>query len=116
MSSKEFWNDNPDLFWAYRFSYYNREKNKQQQMNYNAWLQGAYIYEAVSVALNNAFNKQKASYAKLPYGIELESKTNEKKANDVVIKLKDRISQVQAIFNKNKQSSTAEEGDKTERR
>ena len=116
MSSKEFWNDNPDLFWAYRFSYYNREKNRQQQMNYKAWLQGAYIYEAVSVALNNAFNKQKVSYAKIPYGIGLETKNIEQKADDVVIKLKDRISQVQAIFNKNKQGSTAEEGNITERR
>ena len=115
MSSKEFWNDNPDLFWAYRFSYYNKQKNKQQEMNYNAWLQGAYIYEAVSVALNNAFNKQKVSYAKIPYCMGLKE-NKEKKADDVVIKLKDRISQVQAIFNKNKQSSTAEEGDKTERR
>ena len=62
MSVKEFWEDNPDLFWAYRFSYYTKLKNEQEIFNNNAWLQGAYFYEAISVALCNSFSKQKIEY------------------------------------------------------
>ena len=50
MSVKEFWEDNPDLFWAYRFSYYERLRINQEIFNNNAWLQGAYVQDAVSVA------------------------------------------------------------------
>ena len=53
MSVKEFWEDDPNLFWAYRFSYYNKMTDKQEIFNYNAWLQGAYIYEAVQGLLTN---------------------------------------------------------------
>ena len=59
MSVKEFWEDDPDLFWAYRFSYFERLKNEQEMFNQNAWLQGGYICEAVQVAINNCFNKKK---------------------------------------------------------
>jgi len=43
MSVKEFWEDSPDLFWAYRFSFFERIKSMQEINNYNSWLQGAYI-------------------------------------------------------------------------
>lgn len=38
MSVKEFWEDDPDLFWAYRFSYYIKQKEEQEKFNSNAWL------------------------------------------------------------------------------
>ena len=59
MSVREFWEEEPNLFWAYRFSFYNKKKQEQEISNFQAWLQGAYIYEAVSVALNNGFSKTK---------------------------------------------------------
>ena len=64
MSVKEFWEDSPDLFWAYRFSYFEKIKLTQEINNYNSWLQGAYTCEAVQVAINNCFNKQKIEYSK----------------------------------------------------
>ena len=101
MSVKEFWEDNPDLFWAYRFSYYNDIKLKQEIFNYNAWLQGAYFYEAVSVVLNNAFSKHKLEYPKQPYVLENKESTNkENKQKHIemqVADIKARISQVNAI-------------------
>ena len=30
MSVKEFWEDDPDLFWAYRFSYFEKIKTEQE--------------------------------------------------------------------------------------
>lgn len=70
MSSKEFWEDDPQLYWSYRTFYY---KNMQQQAeiyNYEGWLYGNYTHIAVSVALNNAFSKKKIKYPEKPFGTE----------------------------------------------
>lgn len=98
MSVKEFWEDNPDLFWAYRFSYYTKLKNEQEIFNNNAWLQGAYFYEAISVALCNSFSKQKIEYSKKPYDFNKKEETKEEQSNALVEKLKGRISQVQTLL------------------
>ena len=101
MSVKEFWEDNPDLFWAYRFSYFNKLKVEQEIFNNNAWLQGAYFHEAVSVALCNAFSKSKVEYSKQPYGLN-KTETKEQQSNALVAKLKGRVSQVQSILKNDK--------------
>lgn len=100
MSVKEFWEDNPDLFWAYRFSYYTRLKTEQEIFNNNAHLQGAYFFDAISVALCNAFSKTKVEYPKQPYGFERAEMTEEKKKQQIemnVADIKARIAQVNAI-------------------
>ena len=97
MSVKEFWEDDPDLFWAYRFSYIQRKKQEQELANSNMWLQGAYIYEAVSVALSNAFSKTKSTYAKEPYSLN-EKESKEKQLINLQSRLKNRVSQVQKVF------------------
>lgn len=97
MSVKEFWEDDPDLFWAYRFSYIDRMKFENEDKNQTAWLQGAYIYEAVSIALSNAFSKQKLSYSKLPYGFKSEEIDREKMLEMQVAEVKARIKQVNKI-------------------
>lgn len=95
MSVKEFWEGDPELFWAYRFSYIQNLKQKQEVANTNMWLQGAYIYEAVSVALSNAFSKTKSTYAKEPYDLY---STKEDRANKLQMQLKNRVMQVQKVF------------------
>lgn len=97
MSVKEFWEDDPDLFWAYRFSYIQKSKKEQEIMNTKAWLQGAYIYEAVSVALSNAFSKTKSTYSKEPYSLTKE-KSREKELTNLQSRLRNRVAQVQQIF------------------
>ncbi|MBS7020359.1 MAG: hypothetical protein KH135_00595, partial [Firmicutes bacterium] len=67
MSVKEFWEDDPDLFWAYRFSYFERLRAEQEMFNHNAWLQGLYFHEAISISLNNAFSDKKLQYTNKPY-------------------------------------------------
>ena len=107
MSVKEFWEENPDLFWAYRFSYLSKMKFENENLNFQAWLQGAYVNEAVSVALNNAFNKNKIEYSKVPYALEKREETAEEKKRRTEIEvanLKARIAQV------NKIRRTANEG------
>lgn len=69
MPIREFWEEDPNLFWAYRFSYYKKKMQEREIDNQKAWLQGAYIFEAVSVAINNAFSKSKLSYRDTPYDL-----------------------------------------------
>lgn len=106
MSVKEFWEDNPDLFWAYRFSYITKMKNEQEMFNYNAWLQGLYFYDALTASLNNAFSKTKVSYTKEPYAPKKETPKQEQQ-NALVGQLMARVKQVQAIKGEKKENSTS---------
>lgn len=99
MTPNEFWNENPDLFWAYRFSYIQREKRKQKNINYTAWLHGLYVHEAVSVALSNAFSKKTIHYSKMPYG---ESDNKEQHVSSLQLQLKARVAQVQSVMKEKK--------------
>ena len=74
MSSKEFWEDDPQLYWAYRTFYLKKQEEDFERDNQYMWLQGMYIYEGVSIALHNAFSKQPKSYTNKPY--DLKNKNN----------------------------------------
>ena len=93
MSFEEYWAGDPKLAQYYRKAY----QIKQEEINNNAWLQGMYIYDAVSTALHNALrgmgkNKPPAKdYAKQPYEFKNKVKTEAEKAREV------RIEQEKAI-------------------
>jgi hypothetical protein len=85
MSFAEYWEGDPKLAQYFRKAYL----IKQEQFNNNAWLQGMYIYDAVSTALHNALRgmgKTKPpakDYAKQPYDIFKKEKTPAEKAIEV---------------------------------
>ena len=85
MSYAEYWEGDPKLAQYYRKAY----RIKQEEINNNAWLQGMYIYDAISTALHNAlrgFGKNKPpvkDYAKQPYEIYNKVKTEAEKAKEV---------------------------------
>jgi hypothetical protein len=85
MSYAEYWEGDPKLTQYYRKAY----RIKQEEINNNAWLQGVYIYDAVSTALHNAlrgFSKQKPpvkEYAQQPYDLFGKKKTEQEKALEV---------------------------------
>ena len=84
MSSAEYWEGDPSLTRYFRKAY----KIKQDENNKNAWLQGVYIYDAVSTALYNALrgkNSQAAEYAKQPYDFKNREKTEFEKAREVEV-------------------------------
>lgn len=87
MSYAEYWEGDPILTRYYRKAYLIR----QEEMNNNAWLQGLYIYDAVSTALHNAlrgFGKSKPpikEYAKSPYNFNKKEKTEEEKQREVLV-------------------------------
>ncbi len=98
MSVKEFWEEDPDLFWAYRFSYFERLKMQQETFNHNAWLQGAYVYDALSVSLCNAFSKTKVNYPELPYGVKHEEPSLEEQQKALTEQITNRAKEVQSIM------------------
>ena len=82
MSSAEYWEGDPSLTRYFRKAY----EIKQEEINNNAWLQGLYIYDAVSVALHNALrgkNTKAREYAKQPYNFDNKEKSELEKAKEV---------------------------------
>ena len=45
MSADEFWKDDPQLFVAYRTSFFNKKKREMEELDYKCWLQGRYVYD-----------------------------------------------------------------------
>ncbi len=91
MSNKEFWEDDPELLWAYRKSYMEKMKLQQEIDNFNAWLHGLYIYNAVSISLYNGFGKGQAkSYITKPYDFSktAEEQEVEERENSIKEQLK----------------------------
>lgn len=53
MPLQEFWYENPDLLWVYRTSFDNKEKARSDEIDYQSWLIGCYVRQAVSSVLSN---------------------------------------------------------------
>lgn len=87
MSFAEYWEGDPKLAQYYRKAYL----IKQEEINNNAWLQGMYIYDAVSTALHNALRGMGKSkppirdYASKPYEFKNKVKTKAEKEQEVKI-------------------------------
>ena len=96
MSSKEFWEDDPQLYWAYRTFYLKKQeieqKEKMEYIKYNSWLEGNMNCMATSIALNNSFSKTNTEYPKYDKVFEYE-KTNNKKLtkNEINIKVQEEF-------------------------
>ena len=69
MSSKEFWEDDPQLYWSYRTFYLKKMQSEIEMINYKGWSYGSYDFLAVSIALNNAFSKNKETYPEKPFDL-----------------------------------------------
>ena len=77
MSAEEFWHGDPSLARAYKEAF----KLKQKHLNWQMWMQGFYIYDAVAVAISNKFDKKgskRQEYFKEP--ADIFEKTEEEKA------------------------------------
>lgn len=62
MSSTEFWEEDPQLYWAYRTFYLKKLETDYDAKLYDAWLKGNMNHIAVSLAINNSFGKQRIEY------------------------------------------------------
>ena len=97
MSSKEFWEDDPQLYWSYRTFYLKKIESETEKLNYENWLNGSYTYLAVSIALNNAFSKKKLEYPDKPLGAKIEKPKT--KLQQILEKEKDKDIRQQIEFN-----------------
>ena len=87
MSYGEYWEGDAKLTQSYRKAY----QMKKEEENTRAWLQGLYVYDAVSTALHNALRglgKHPApakDYATKPYELFKKEKTEWEKAKEVEV-------------------------------
>ena len=68
MSYEDYWYGDPLMVRAY----YKADKIRQQRMNEEAWLNGAYVYKALAVTVGNALRKKGAKmdeYPEKPIGL-----------------------------------------------
>lgn len=82
MQTAEFWEEEPELLWAYRKSYMDKKKIEAETINYTAWLNGVYIYDAVATVIHNGFSKEGTrprEYIAQPFEFGLSKEEVEKK-------------------------------------
>lgn len=99
MTYDEFWYAEP---WR-AVSYRKAHRLRMEQTNQQLWIAGLYNYNAVSVALNNAFSKQKLKYIKEP--IQLYPPTEDEKqakAEETRRKLVEKLNAWKDAFEKSK--------------
>ena len=107
MSYAEYWDGDPKLAQYYRKAY----QIKQEEINNTAWLQGMYIYDAVSTALHNSLrglgkNKPPAKdYAKQPYEFKNKVKSEAEKAREVQIEQQKAIAWMENFVRLNSDKS-----------
>lgn len=91
MSSEEFWEEDPQLYWAYRTFYLKQKEQELEYMRHNCWLQGELNYVAFRIALSKLFKSNNIEY---PTFEEVFEKKEKKKLSNNEINLK-----VQEEFN-----------------
>lgn len=109
MSTREFWNEEPELLWAYRKSYMDKFKIEKETENYRAWLNGLYVYNAVSISLYNNFRKEGTearNYVEQPYDFNKKPKSKEEILLEerlrVEEQIKERNKHIKEILNRKK--------------
>ena len=108
MPIKEFWNEDPNLLWAYRKSYMDKLKIEREQCNYTSWLNGLYVFDAVSKSIYNSFGRketqQPAFYIERPYDFNQMQKTEKEIKREQVLKVEEQIRernrQIKEMLNK----------------
>lgn len=110
MSNKEFWDEDPELLWAYRKMHMDKLEIQNEVNNYNAWLNGLYVFDALSKSLYNSFGRKETqsaiSYVEKPYDFNAKQKTKEEIEREerlkVEEKIKERNRQIKEMLKKDK--------------
>lgn len=99
MTYEQFWCGDPWMVNAYKDAYI----LKRRIENENAWIAGAYVMQALTASLNNAFSKTSMKYVKAP--LDLFPKTRAEKNMEITEaknKVIEQLSAFQAAFNARK--------------
>lgn len=94
MSIDEFYNQGVNLAKYYRQAH----EIKEDRHNLHLWLQGMYIYDAISTSLYNVFcrtkGQQASSYPSKPYPL-----TNKQKEEDTLLSIQEEQAKAQVWMN-----------------
>ena len=102
MTYNEFWYAEP---WR-AVSYRKAHRLRTEQMNQQLWMAGLYNHNAVAVAINNAFSKQKQKYIAEPIKLfEPTEAEKEAKAEETRRKLVEKLNAWKDAFDKAKGKS-----------
>lgn len=87
MPPEDFWDGEPWLFYSYMEAYKKRlereEDMKSKMVDYQSWLTGLYVNQAVGVVIQNAFSKgKKSKYIKEPISFTHTREKVEQKKKD----------------------------------
>lgn len=97
MPLQEFWNDEPDLLWAYRNVYIEKEKQKietkKEMINFQSWLQGYYN----RIAIVSSMNKE-VQYLSEPIELNPKPKTDKEKKLEIAQKIKNNVRKGKSIL------------------
>ena len=106
MSYEQFWYGEPRMARAYEEAYMLKQRKRNEEM----WIQGSYVCNAVSVAINNALSKRRIDYLKKPLDIypKTEAEMQEEIRQERLALVK-RLSIFSAKFKK-KQKGTDQNG------
>mgnify|MGYP007113072730 FL=1 len=108
MSTREFWNEEPKLLWTYRKMYMDKIKIEKELENQQAWLQGLYFFNALSVSLYNNFGRKEGqpaeNYMESPIDFGKKPKTQKEiereQQLEMEARIRERSKQIQAMLNK----------------
>ena len=97
MPLQEFWYDDPDLLWAYRNVYMEKEKQekkkKKEMINFQTWLQGYYNHIAIVSSLN-----ENVIYFSEPIELNPKPKTQKEKNLEIAQKIKNNMKKGKSIL------------------
>lgn len=99
MTYEQFWNGDPWMVSTYKDAYILRRRIE----NENAWIAGAYVMQALTASLNNAFSKSSMKYIKQPFDIFPNTKAEKNvEITEAKNKVIEQLSAFQAAFNARK--------------
>ena len=97
MPLQEFWNDEPDLLWAYRNVYMEKKKQniqaKKEMMNFQAWLHGYYN----RIAIGSIFNEN-IKYLNEPIELNAKPKTQKEINLEIAQRIKGNMKKGKVIL------------------
>lgn len=106
MTYEQYWYGDPWMTQAFYQAYLLEKRSRNEEM----WIQGAYIANAVAVAIHNAFDKHKINYLENP--LDVYPKAEVEKQEEIrteKLKVVQKLSMISANF-KAKQKGTDQNG------
>ena len=91
MSSEEFWENDPQLYWAYRTFYLKQKEEEIKAIQHKVWLQGELNYVGFKIALSKLFKSNNVEYPRFEEIFQNEKKEKKLSKNEVNLKVQEEF-------------------------